>query len=56
MTTSNEVLVVLDLLNQNQGVNITTSASLIQEERIESLGQYVMLKFTYRLGPQLKGR
>ena len=56
MTTSNEVLVVLDLLNQNQGVNITTSASLIQEERIESLGQYVMLKFTYRLGTQLKGR
>ena len=49
-------LVGFDLLNQNQGVSITTSASLIQEERIESLGQYLMLKFIYRLGPQLKGR
>ncbi len=49
-------LIGFDLLKQNQGVNITTSASLIQEERIESLGQYRMLKFIYRLGPQLKGR
>ncbi len=43
-----------DLLNQNQGVSITGSSSFIQEERIQSLGQYVMLKVNYRLGPQLK--
>ena len=47
-------LIGFDLLNQNQGVSITSSASFIQEERIESLGQYLMLKFRYRLGPQLK--
>jgi hypothetical protein len=43
-------LIGMDLLNQNQGVNITNSPSYIQEERIESLGRYMMLKFMYRLG------
>ncbi len=43
-------LVGIDLLNQNQGVNITNSSSYIQEERIESLGRYLMLKVIYRLG------
>ncbi len=43
-------LVGLDLLNQNQGVNITNSPSYIQEQRTESLGRYAMLKFLYRLG------
>ena len=47
-------LVAFDLLNQNQGVSITSSSSFIQEERIQSLGQYLMLKFVYRLGPQLR--
>ena len=42
-------LVGLDLLNQNQGVNFTNSSTYIQEERIESLGRYVMLKFVYHL-------
>ena len=40
----------VDLLNQNQGVNITNSPSYIQEQRTESLGRYAMLRFLYRLG------
>lgn len=39
----------LDLLNQNEGVNFTNSTTFIQEERIESLGRYMMLKVTYNL-------
>lgn len=42
-------LVGLDLLNQNTGVDFTNSATSIQEERIESLGRYVMLKVVYHL-------
>ena len=49
-----------DLLNQNQAVNISNSASYIQEARTESLGQYVMVRVMYRLGMQglrgLRGR
>ncbi len=48
-------LVGVDLLNENQGVNITNSSSYIQEERIQSLGRYLMLKFIYRLGPSSRG-
>ena len=43
-------LIGFDLLNQNQGVNLTSTSAYIQEERIESLGRYLMLRFTYRLG------
>ena len=39
-----------DLLNQNQTVSISNSASYIQESRTESLGQYLMLRIMYRLG------
>ncbi len=39
-----------DLLNQNQAVSISNSASFIQESRTESLGQYFMLRVMYRLG------
>ena len=39
-----------DLLNQNQAVSISNSASFIQESRIESLGQYFMVRVMYRLG------
>ncbi|MFT5141959.1 MAG: hypothetical protein ACI84D_000570 [Thalassolituus oleivorans] len=42
-------LVGLDLLNQNVGVNFSNSGSSVREERIESLGRYVMLKFVYHL-------
>ena len=44
-------LIGFDLLNQNQGVSITSTSSFIQEERTESLSQYLMLKLIYRLGP-----
>jgi len=39
-----------DLLNQNQVVNFTNTSSFIQETRVESLGQYIMLRFNYKLG------
>ena len=39
-----------DLLNQNQSVSISNTASYIQESRTESLGQYLMLRVMYRLG------
>lgn len=39
-----------DLLNQNQSVSISNSASFIEESRTESLGQYFMLRLMYRLG------
>ena len=39
-----------DLLNQNQSVNISNTASSIEESRTESLGQYLMLRVMYRLG------
>ena len=49
-----------DLLNQNEAVNISNSASYIQESRTESLGQYLMVRVMYRLGLQglrgLRGR
>ncbi|MBO6575033.1 MAG: TonB-dependent receptor [Rhodothermales bacterium] len=42
-------LVGLDLLNQNQGVNFSNGSTYIQEERIETLGRYLMLRFVYHL-------
>ena len=48
-------LIGFDLLNQNQGVSITSTSSFIQEERTESLSQYLMLKLIYRLGPSGAG-
>lgn len=42
-------LVGLDLLDRNEGINFSNFGNLIQEERIASLGRYVMLKFVYRL-------
>ena len=43
-------LVGFDLLNQNQGVNLSNTSAYIQEERVESLGRYIMLRLTYKLG------
>ncbi len=37
-----------DVLNQNQGVSISTAPTYIQESRIVSLGRHLMLKFTYK--------
>lgn len=44
-------LSVMDLLNQNKGINITNSSSAISEERTRTLGRHVMLNVTYKLGP-----
>ena len=43
-------LVAFDVLGQNQGVTYTNSPGFIQERRVESLTQYVMLNFTWYLG------
>ena len=45
-----------DLLNQNQGIDVTNSANYIEESRTESLGQYFMLRLMYRLGTPMGGR
>jgi hypothetical protein len=42
-------LVALDLLNQNVGVNFSNGSTYVQEERIQTLGRYIMLKFVYHL-------
>ncbi|MBT4602971.1 MAG: TonB-dependent receptor [Bacteroidetes Order II. Incertae sedis bacterium] len=42
-------LMALDLLDKNEGINFSNSGNMIQEERINSLGRYIMLKFIYRL-------
>ena len=42
-------LVALDLLDRNEGINISNTGTTLREERIDSLGRYVMLKFIYRL-------
>lgn len=38
-----------DLLNQNTGINFSNNSNSISEDRVVSLGRYVMLKFVYRL-------
>ena len=43
-------LVAFDILGQNQGVSYSNSPGFIQESRVESLTQYVMLNFTWYLG------
>ena len=48
-------LVALDLLNQNQGVSLTNTSAYIQEERVQTLGRYVMLSMSWQLGPQRGG-
>ena len=42
-------LIGFDLLNQNQGVDFSSSSNFIQETRVESLGHYVLLRFIYHL-------
>lgn len=42
-------LVVRDVFNQNLGVSFTNAATYIQEQRVVSLGRYIMLRFSYRL-------
>lgn len=42
-------LMARDLLNQNEGVDFSNTSTYVQEERVRSLGRYVMLKFVYNL-------
>ncbi len=42
-------LVARDLLDRNLGVSYTNTASYIQEERVNNLGRYVLLRFVYNL-------
>lgn len=42
-------LVARDLLDRNVGVEYTNAGSYIEEERVASLGRYVLLKATYTL-------
>lgn len=48
-------LVGFDLLDQNRGVSFSNGSSFIREQRTESMGRYVMLRGTWRLG-SLGGR
>ena len=42
--------VAQDLLDQNEGINITNAPTYIQNERIESLGRFFLLRIVHRLG------
>ncbi len=42
-------LLGLDLLDRNEGISFSNSGNFISEQRVNSLGRYVMLKFIYRL-------
>ena len=40
-----------DLLGRNEDVRFSNTNTYIREERIASLGHYILLKFSYRLSP-----
>ncbi|MEL6653403.1 MAG: hypothetical protein AAFQ87_21610, partial [Bacteroidota bacterium] len=42
-------LVGFDLLNQNLGLNRVNQLNYFEEERINTLNRYVMLRFTWKL-------
>ncbi len=42
---------MVDILNRNQGYSRSTDVNYIQEERVNSLGRYAMLSFTYAFNP-----
>ena len=42
-------LAVYDILNQNVGINRTSELNYIEDERVTTLGRYVMLSFTYKI-------
>ncbi|MBT8336777.1 MAG: outer membrane beta-barrel family protein, partial [Gemmatimonadetes bacterium] len=48
-------LAAMDLLNESQVVNFSSSANAISETRTQALGRYLLLRFNYRLG-NLGGR
>ncbi|MEK7257009.1 MAG: hypothetical protein AAB316_19805, partial [Bacteroidota bacterium] len=42
-------LAAYDLLNKNLGVNRTSQLNYVEEERIRSIGRYVMVTFAYSI-------
>ena len=38
-----------DLFNQNLGVTFSNTATYIQEQRVETLGRYIMLRVSWKL-------
>ena len=40
---------VRDVFNQNLGVTFSNTGAYIQEQRTETLGRHILLRFTYRL-------
>lgn len=44
-------LLAVDLLNKNVGINRSADANYLSDERVNSLGRYVMLTFTYAVRP-----
>ena len=48
-------LVAADLLNQNLGVTYSATPAFVQEERVDTLGRYVLLRLGYRLGAKPPG-
>jgi hypothetical protein len=43
----------VDLLNENNGISITSSSSFIRERQAPTLGRRVMVQFSYQLGSNL---
>ncbi len=43
----------VDLLNENNGISITSSSSFIRERQTPTLGRRVMMQFSYQLGSNL---
>ena len=48
-------LEVIDVFDQNTGVNYTNAPTYVQTDRVLSLGRYLMLKFIYRPRGKEKG-
>jgi hypothetical protein len=46
-------LTIVDAFNRNTGINRTADGNYIQEERVLSLGRYVLGTFTYSLNPKI---
>lgn len=48
-------LVATDLLDRNLGVTFNNTASYVEEQRVNSLGRYVLMRLVYNLGPAGSG-
>lgn len=42
-------LSIYDILNQNIGINRTSELNYVEDERVTTLGRYIMLSFTYKV-------